>query len=113
PLQAVYLATKAYVNSFSNASAEELRGTNITVTNLMPGATETQFGKVSGMDRTAMFKKTASAKVVAEAGYNGMLAGKLDVVSGQTFPQKLLLALLPFTPKKIILKQIKQMQEVK
>lgn len=113
PLQAVYFATKAYVTSFSNAISEELRGTNITVTNLMPGATETQFGAVSGMDKTAMFQKTASASSVAEEGYNGMMDGKLDVISGLTFSQKMMTALLPFTPKKLVLKQIKHLQEVK
>lgn len=113
PLQAVYFATKAYVTFFSNAIAEELSDTQVTVTNLMPGATETQFGKVSGMDKTKIFKKTASARSVAEDGYNGMLAGKLDVISGLTFSQKLMAAMLPFTPKKMLLKQMKQMQEVK
>ncbi len=52
PLQAVYFASKAYVTSFSNAIAGELFDTNITVTNLMPGATETGFGAISGMDKT-------------------------------------------------------------
>lgn len=113
PLQAVYYATKAYVTFFSNAIAEELYDTNITVTNLMPGATETQFGKVSGMDKTEMFKKTVSARSVAEDGYNGMLAGKLDVISGLTFMQKIMTAMIPLTPKKMILKQIRQMQETK
>ena len=113
PLQAVYFATKAYVTSFSNAIAEELCDTNITVTNLMPGATETEFGKISGMDKTDMFKKPVSARSVAEDGYNGMLNGKLDVISGLTFSQKLMTAMVPLTPKKIILKQIRQMQEVK
>mgnify|MGYP000589443594 CR=1 FL=1 len=47
PMQAVYFATKAYVTSFSNAIAEELHDTNVTVTALMPGATETDFGKTS------------------------------------------------------------------
>ena len=47
PLQAVYFATKAYVTFFSNALAEELYNTNITVTNLMPGATESEFGATS------------------------------------------------------------------
>lgn len=112
PLQAVYYATKAYVTFFSNAIAEELHDTNITVTNLMPGATETQFGKISGMEKTEMFKKTASARSVAEDGYNGMLNGKLDVISGLTFTQKVMTAMLPVTPKKLILKQIRQMQEV-
>jgi len=113
PLQAVYFATKAYVTSFSNAIAEELSDTNITVTNLMPGATETEFGKVSGMDKTDLFKKTVSAKSVAEDGYKGMLKGKLDVISGLTFSQKVMMATLPITPKKLILKQVKGMQKTK
>jgi short-subunit dehydrogenase len=113
PLQAVYFATKAYVTFFSNAIAEELHDTNITVTNLMPGATETQFGKVSGMDKTEMFKKPVSARSVAEDGYNGMLKGKLDVISGLTFSQKIMTSMIPLTPKKMILKQIRQMQETK
>jgi len=113
PLQAVYFATKAYVTSFSNAIAEELRDTNVTVTNLMPGATETEFGKVSGMDKTELFKKPVSARSVAEDGYNGMIKGKLDIISGLTFSQKILMATLPITPKKLILKQIKQMQKTK
>lgn len=113
PLQAVYFATKAYVTYFSNAIAEELHDTNITVTNLMPGATETGFGAVSGMDKTPMFQKTVSARGVAEDGYTGMLEGKLDVISGLSGSQKLMMAMIPFTPKKMLLKQIRQMQEVK
>jgi len=113
PLQAVYYATKAYVTFFSNAIAEELHDTKITVTALLPGATETEFGKLSGMDKTSMFKNAASARGVAEDGYNGMIKGKLDVISGLTFSQKLMMSMIPFTPKKMILKQIRQMQEVK
>lgn len=113
PLQAVYYATKAYVTSFSNAISEELHDTNVTVTNLMPGATETEFGRVSGMDKTVLFKNPASARSVAEDGYNGMLNGKLDVISGLTFSQKLMTAMIPLTPKKMILNQVRQMQEVK
>jgi hypothetical protein len=113
PLQAVYFATKAYVTSFSNAVAEELHDTKITVTALLPGATETEFGAVSGMDKTPMFQKTVSPRGVALDGYNGMLAGKLDVVSGISFGQKMMMSMIPFTPKKMLLKQIRQMQEVK
>lgn len=112
PLQAVYFATKAYVTSFSNAIAEELYDTNITVTTLLPGATETEFGATSGMDKTPMFQKTVGARGVAEDGYNGMLKGKLDVISGLTTSQKMMMAMIPFTPKKMLLKQIRQMQEV-
>ncbi len=112
PLQAVYFATKAYVTFFSNAIAEELYDTNITVTTLMPGATATEFAKTSGMDKTNLFEKTVSARSVAEDGYNGMLKGKLDVVSGLTTSQKWMMKMVPFTPKKLLLKQIRQMQEV-
>ncbi|MBN2663497.1 MAG: SDR family oxidoreductase [Bacteroidales bacterium] len=113
PLQAVYFATKAYVTFFSNAIAEELHDTNISVTALMPGATETEFGKVSGMDKTTMFDKTFSAKGVASDAYNGMLKGKLDVVTGVSFMQKMMFGMLPFMPKKLKLKTIRKMQEVK
>jgi len=100
PLQAVYFATKAYVTYFTNALAEELSDTNITVTNLMPGATETQFAKISGMNKTKAFEKTASAFSVANDAYNGMLKGKLDIISGLTCSQNLMRYMIPFTPKK-------------
>jgi len=111
PLQAVYFATKAYVSSFSNALTEELSQTKVTVTNLMPGATETKFGAISGMDKTEMFKKTASARSVAEAGYNAMLKGKINVISGLTPLQKIMTSAIPFMPKKLLLKTVKKMQQ--
>ena len=113
PLQAVYFASKAFVTSFSNALAEELHDTNISVTNLMPGATDTKFAKVSGMDNTKMFDSSVSAKSVAQDGYDAMLKSKLDVVSGLTFAQRIMTAMIPFSPKKITLSQIRKMQEVK
>jgi len=112
PLQAVYYATKGYVTSFSNAIAEELHDTDITVTALMPGATETGFAATSGMDKTSLFANTASAEDVAQAGYDAMLAGKLNVIAGVTTSQRIQLAMVPFVPKKMILKQIRQVQEV-
>ena len=112
PLQAVYFATKSYVTFLGNALAEELHDTNVTVTTLMPGATETEFAKVSGMDKTDLFRNTFSAREVAMDGYNGMMEGKLDVVSGLTFSQKMMMNMVPVTPKKMLLKQIRQMQEV-
>ncbi|WMX16748.1 MULTISPECIES: SDR family oxidoreductase [unclassified Aureispira] len=112
PLQAVYYATKAYVTSFSNAIAEELHDTNITVTALLPGATETGFADTSGMDKTDLFAQAASARSVALDGYNAMLAGKLDVISGLTFTQKMMMAAIPITPKKMLLTQIRKMQEI-
>ncbi|MDC1361942.1 SDR family oxidoreductase [Crocinitomicaceae bacterium] len=113
PLQAVYYASKAYVTFLSNAVAEELHETNITITALLPGATDTEFAKTSGMDKTSLFNKAASARSVAEDGYNAMMKGKLEVVSGLARSQKIMMSLLPFFPKKMLLKQTRQMQEVK
>lgn len=112
PLQAVYYASKAYVTSFSNALAEELHDTKVTVTALLPGATETEFAKTSGMDKTDLFKKAFSARGVAEDGYKAMLNGKLNVISGLTFGQKMMMGSLPFMPKKMLLKQVRKMQEI-
>lgn len=111
PLQAVYYATKAFVTSFSNALAEELRETGVTVTALLPGATETEFARTSGMDETSLFESAASARAVAEAGYEGMLAGTLDVIAGVSAVQRLMLAAAPLTPKPVLLSQIRKMQE--
>lgn len=112
PLQAVYYATKAYVTSFSNALAEELYDTKITVTALMPGTIETEFARTSGMDQTTLFDNTFSARTVAEDGYNAMLAGRLDVISGVTFAQRMVMSAAPLLPKPLLLRQIRQMQEI-
>lgn len=113
PLQAVYFATKAYVTSFSNAIAEELHDTEVTVTALLPGATDTGFAGTAGMENSELFKNMFSAESVAEDGYQGMLDGELDVLSGLTTPQKLMMKAIPMTPKKILLPQIRKMQELK
>lgn len=113
PLQAVYYASKSFVVSFSQAIAEELHDTNITVTALCPGPTDSEFAKISGMDKTSLFNKSYSAKMVAEDGYKGMMKGKLVKISGLGFSQKLMMAFVPFSPRRLVLKQVRMMQEVK
>ncbi|MEM6327869.1 MAG: SDR family oxidoreductase [Bacteroidota bacterium] len=113
PMQAVYFATKAFVTSFGNAIAEELRGTGVTVTTLMPGATETEFGQRSGMDKTDLFQEAATSRSVAEDGYRAMMAGELDVISGLSLKQRVAMAAVPFTPKSVLLKQVHAMQQPK
>jgi uncharacterized protein len=110
PFQAVYFATKAYVSSFSYALAEELRDTNITVTAVLPGATETEFGRIAEVDKTDLFKHTASSYGVAQDGYNAMLAGKLNVMTGVSWGQRLTMAMIPYLPKKMVMKQVRQLQ---
>jgi short-subunit dehydrogenase len=82
PLQAVYYATKAYVLSFSEAVAEETRGTGVTVTALCPGPTATRFQTAAGLDGTPAFKFAASARGVAEYGYAGMERGVAIAIPG-------------------------------
>ena len=77
----------------------------------MPGATETEFAKTANMEKTDLFKQAVLAKVVAQDGYNAMLKGKLDVVSGLKTSQKLMISMIPFAPKKMMLKQVRKMQE--
>ncbi len=113
PLQAVYFASKAYVTSFSHALSSELKGTGVTVTALMPGPTETRFGARSGMEKTNMFKKTFSARLVAQGGYDAMMAGKLKLIIGVTAVQRLLLMLSPLMPKCLLLPYIKKEQSDK
>lgn len=113
PLQAVYYATKSYVLSFSNALSQELHDTNVTVTALLPGATETEFAKTSDMSNTAVFANTATPQNVAKSGYEAMLKGKLEVVAGVTPMQKATVGMLKFMPKKLMLKQVYQLQQEK
>ena len=84
PLMAVYYATKAYVISFSEAIANELQGTGVTVTCFCPGATLTGFAKRAGNDQTRLFKQMGgmSAEKVALDGYRAVMESKTLVISG-------------------------------
>ncbi len=83
PFQAVYHGTKAFIDSFSVALRNELKDTNITVTCLMPGATDTEFFERADMMDTEIgqMEKDDPAEV-ARTGFDAMIAGKKDVVSG-------------------------------
>jgi short-subunit dehydrogenase len=102
PMMAVYYATKAYVISFSEALANELSGTGVTVTCLCPGATDTGFQGRAGTANTLLFKKVRpmDAKTVARDGYRGLMAGKTLVISG--FRNWLLAEATRFGPRKLV-----------
>ena len=59
-----------------------------------------------------MFSKMATARSVAEDGYQGMIDGKLDVVSGLKPTQQFMIKMIPFMPKNTVLKQVRGMQEI-
>ena len=84
PLMAVYYATKAYVLSFSQALAEELRDTGVTVTALCPGPTQTDFAEAAEMTSSRLFTSfgVADADDVARYGVSAMLRGKRLAIPG-------------------------------
>ena len=103
PLQAVYYATKSYVTSWSNSLWRELQGTGVTVTALMPGAMQTGFANAGGLSNTKLFSNAVQPDTVALAGYEGMLKGELNVISGLPGWQKPMMTFAPMFPKKTML----------
>jgi short-subunit dehydrogenase len=101
--QAVYNATKAFLDSFSFALRHEIAGDGITVTCLMPGATETDFfERADLMDTKIGTAKKDDAGEVAEIGFKAMMNGEGDVVSG--WHNKLMTAIASVTPAGLLAK---------
>lgn len=101
PGMAVYYATKAFVNSFTEALAYELRGTGVTATVSCPGATATEFGKVSGNEESRLFHLGATAATsVAAHAYRAMMSGKTMSLPG--WRAKLGLQLIRFGSRKTV-----------
>jgi uncharacterized protein len=112
PLMAVYFATKAYVLHFSEALANELDSSGITVTCLCPGATATEFhtrAKATGM--LLLRFGSMNARTVAEAGYRGLIAGKPVVISG--FKNWLVAQSVRFSPRRLVTVLARKTQEAK
>jgi short-subunit dehydrogenase len=83
PFMSVYYASKAFVNSFTEALSYELHGTGVTATVSCPGATATEFGKISGNDRSRLFQmRVMAAPEVAAHAYRAMMAGKPLAIPG-------------------------------
>jgi uncharacterized protein len=108
--QAVYNGTKAFLDSFSFALRQELKDTGVTVTCLMPGATETDFFKRAGMMDTKIGQqKKDDAAMVARTGFDAMMKGEGDVVTG--WHNKLQSAIANITPAGMLAKLHRNMAE--
>jgi short-subunit dehydrogenase len=106
--QAVYNGTKAFLDSFSFALRHELKGSGVTVTCLMPGATETDFFERADMlDTKVGTAKKDDPAMVARQGFDAMMKGEGDVVTG--WMNKLQSAIALITPSDILAEQHRKM----
>jgi uncharacterized protein len=109
PLMAVYYATKAYVLSFSEALANELQGTGVTVTALCPGATESGFQAKANMQNSKLVQGAImDAETVAIAGYRAMQKGQTVIIPG--LQNRVMAMSVRFAPRKLITKVVRRIQ---
>ncbi|HYT04297.1 MAG TPA: SDR family oxidoreductase [Gemmatimonadales bacterium] len=112
PFMAVYYASKAYVLSFSEALAEELGDSGVTVTTLCPGPVPTGFQARAGMEGTRLMSRSPllmDAAAVARVGYTGLMKGKRLVVPG--LGNKLLVQSERFAPRRLVTRIARFLQE--
>jgi short-subunit dehydrogenase len=105
PFMAVYYGSKAYVLSFSEALAEELAGSGVTVTTLCPGPVRTEFQARAGMAESRLFALAPlvlDAAAVARAGYAGLRGGKRLVIPG--LGNRLLVQSQRIAPRRLVTK---------
>ena len=107
---AVYNGTKAFIDSFSFALRAELKDSGVTVTCLMPGATETEFFERAGMEDTKVGQSEKDDPVdVALVGFEAMMKGEGDVVSG--FKNKVMTTVASVTPSGVLAEQHRKKAE--
>lgn len=112
PWQSVYHGTKAFVLSFSEAINTELKETGISVTALLPGATDTDFFNKAGMQESRIVQdkdSLADPSVVAKDGYDALMAEKDKVISG--FKNKVMVAMSNLLPDSVAAANMEQQQK--
>ena len=110
PGMAVYFATKAYVLSFTEALAEELAGTGLTVTGLCPGPTATNFGHVARGEKERQFKSPKmSAQAVALCGHRAFRSGRVLAIPG--LQNHFLIFLTRITPRRFQRRIVKSLNK--
>lgn len=111
PNQAVYFATKAFVNSFSQAIDQEMRDKGVTCTVLAPGYVETEFADRANLNGTKLVSSGgATAKDVAKHGYDAMRRGELVTVNDPKV-SFMMNWVMPMLPRRTVLKMVGEMQK--
>lgn len=111
PYQSVYHGTKAFVQSFTEAIRSENKDNGITITALLPGATETDFFNKAEMQDSKIVQQggMSSAAEVAKDGYDALMAGDDMVISG--FKNKAMIGMTNLTPDHLVADMMKKQQE--
>ncbi len=110
PLMAVYYATKAYVLSFSEALANELKGSGVTASVLCPGPTRSGFQQSAGMESSKLFRRgVMNASDVAEIAYREFMRGKTTIIPG--LRNKILAQSVRLSPRKLVPMIVRLLQE--
>lgn len=101
PLMAAYYASKAYVLSFTEALANEFKGSGVTITALCPGPTKSGFQKMAAMEKSKLVQnKIMDSDTVARIGYEALMNNKTVVIPG--FMNKAMAFGVRFMPRKLI-----------
>ncbi len=117
PLMAVYAASKAFVLAFTESLINELKDTNVTMTALLPGASDTDFFHKAGAEESYTYQKTnlSDPEQVAKDGYEALMKGERKIVSG--FKNKVQAAMTNVMPDSALAgmmeKQMEQSDEYK
>jgi len=113
PLMNIYYASKAYIHFFSEALANEVKGSGVTVTVLLPGLFNTNFARTAARYSGSAEKKekivTTSVEQVARIALKGMKKGKIRIIPG--FSNKLLALAPRFLPRNLVLSGLRRIQE--
>ncbi|RDC62183.1 SDR family NAD(P)-dependent oxidoreductase [Adhaeribacter pallidiroseus] len=108
PWQAVYHATKAFVSTFTEAIQNEIKDTDVTITKLLPGVTDTDFFNKADMEEAKMVKEGSKADPaeVARDGYQALMAGKAEIISG--LKNKVMVAASKLMPDSLVAENMQQ-----
>ncbi len=113
PLMNIYYASKAYIHSFSEALANEVKGSGVTVTVLLPGLFNTNFASTAASNSGSPEKKekivTTTVEEVARTALKGMMKGRIRIIPG--FSNKLLALAPRFLPRNLVLSSLRRIQE--